>query len=64
MARYGTAKQYEQTILNSFKYGDPRDEQQGTPGIIIVMDKLLTGFDCPANTVLYLARSLKEHTLL
>jgi type I restriction enzyme R subunit len=25
---------------------------------------LLTGFDCPANTVLYLARSLKEHTLL
>jgi type I restriction enzyme R subunit len=64
MARYGTAKQYEQTILNSFKYGDPRDEQQGTPEIIIVVDKLLTGFDCPANTVLYLARSLKEHTLL
>jgi type I restriction enzyme R subunit len=29
-----------------------------------VVDKLLTGFDCPANTVLYLARSLKEHTLL
>jgi len=64
MARYGTAKQYEQTVLNSFKYGDPRDEQQGTPEIIIVVDKLLTGFDCPANTVLYLARSLKEHTLL
>jgi type I restriction enzyme R subunit len=64
MERYGTAKQYEQTALNSFKYGDPRDEQQGTPEIIIVVDKLLTGFDCPANTVLYLARSLKEHSLL
>jgi len=64
MDRYGTPKQYEQKILNSFKYGDPRDEHQGTPEIIIVVDKLLTGFDCPANTVLYLARSLKEHTLL
>ncbi len=28
------------------------------------MDKLLTGFDAPCNTVLYLARKLKEHTLL
>lgn len=64
MERYGTARQYEQTIINSFKYGDPRDEQQGTPEIIIVVSKLLTGFDCPADTVLYLARSLKEHTLL
>jgi type I restriction enzyme R subunit len=29
-----------------------------------VVDKLLTGFDAPCNTVLYLARKLKEHTLL
>jgi type I restriction enzyme R subunit len=29
-----------------------------------VVSKLLTGFDAPRNTVLYLARSLKEHTLL
>ena len=28
------------------------------------MDKLLTGFDAPCNTVLYLARKLKDHTLL
>lgn len=28
------------------------------------MDKLLTGFDAPRNVVLYIARSLKEHTLL
>jgi type I restriction enzyme R subunit len=29
-----------------------------------VVDKLLTGFDAPRNTVLYLTRKLKEHTLL
>jgi type I restriction enzyme R subunit len=29
-----------------------------------VVDKLLTGFDAPRNTVLYLCRTLKEHTLL
>lgn len=34
------------------------------PEIIIVVDKLLTGFDAPRNTVLYLDRDLKEHTLL
>ena len=34
------------------------------PEIIIVVDKLLTGFDAPRNTVLYLTRQLKDHTLL
>jgi type I restriction enzyme R subunit len=29
-----------------------------------VVDKLLTGFDAPRNTVLYLARRLKDHSLL
>src|SRR5690606_1432154 len=32
--------------------------------ILIVVDKLLTGFDAPRNTVLYLARRLKDHSLL
>jgi type I restriction enzyme R subunit len=32
--------------------------------MLIVVDKLLTGFDAPRNVVLYIARSLKEHTLL
>ena len=27
-------------------------------------DKLITGFDAPRNTVLYLCRKLREHTLL
>jgi type I restriction enzyme R subunit len=29
-----------------------------------VVDKLLTGFDAPRNTVLYIAKPLKEHTLM
>lgn len=51
------AEVYEKTIINSFK-------KQDNPEIIIVVDKLLTGFDAPRNTVLYVTRPLKEHTLL
>lgn len=57
MDRYGSEKQYNRQLINAFKHGD-------SPEIIIVVDKLLTGFDAPCNTVLYLARKLKEHTLL
>ena len=55
--RFGTEPNYNKQLINSFKHGD-------NPEIIIVVDKLLTGFDAPCNTVLYLARKLKEHTLL
>ena len=57
MDRFGSEKKYNQQLINAFKHGDH-------PEIIIVVDKLLTGFDAPCNTVLYLARKLKEHTLL
>ncbi|MCF8053091.1 MAG: HsdR family type I site-specific deoxyribonuclease, partial [Desulfobacterales bacterium] len=57
MDRYGSEKQYNKQLINAFKNTE-------SPEIIIVVDKLLTGFDAPRNTVLYLARSLKEHTLL
>ncbi len=57
MKRYGTEIQYLESIIESFKKSDE-------PEILIVIDKLLTGFDAPRNTVLYLCRSLKEHTLL
>lgn len=53
----GSSKKYEKHLINRFKY----DED---PEIIIVVDKLLTGFDAPRNSFLYLARSLREHTLL
>ena len=64
MDKYGTAKEYERQIINAFKFGDPTDAQLDAPEIIVVVDKLLTGFDCPPDTVLYLARLLREHTLL
>lgn len=57
MDKYGTQEKYEKSIINAFK-------KQDDPEIIIVVDKLLTGFDAPKNRVLYLTRSLKEHTLL
>jgi type I restriction enzyme R subunit len=57
MKRYGTEEVYTSTIINGFKDSDE-------PEILIVVSKLLTGFDAPRNTVLYLCRSLAEHTLL
>jgi type I restriction enzyme, R subunit len=57
MDRYGSEKKYNKQLVNAFKHGDD-------PEIIIVVDKLLTGFDAPCNSILYLARKLKEHTLL
>lgn len=57
MDEHGTAKKYETNLINRFKNSDD-------PEIIIVVDKLLTGFDEPRNTVMYIDRSLREHTLL
>nr|VFJ73208.1 MAG: type I restriction enzyme, R subunit [Candidatus Kentron sp. FW] len=55
--RYGSEAEYNQQIINCFKHGDH-------PEILIVVDKLQTGFDAPRNTVLYLTRTLRGHTLL
>jgi type I restriction enzyme R subunit len=57
MSRFGTEERYNESLTNRFK-GD------GDPQIIIVVSKLLTGFDAPANTVLYLDKKLTGHTLL
>ena len=57
MQRFGTEEQYQKSVIERFKKSDE-------PEILIVVDKLLTGFDAPRNTVLYITRSLKEHTLL
>jgi type I restriction enzyme R subunit len=57
MARHGSEEQYNKNVINAFKDGEH-------PEVILVVDKLLTGFDAPRNTVLYLTRQLKEHTLL
>ncbi len=57
MARYGSEDLYNKQIIAQFKHAD-------APEILIVVDKLITGFDAPRNTVLYLCRKLREHTLL
>lgn len=48
----------EKNLINDFKH-NPDGVQ-----ILIVVDKLLTGFDAPRNTFLYLAKQLKDHNLL
>jgi type I restriction enzyme, R subunit len=55
--KYGGEQEYNRSLINGFKIGEK-------PEIIIVVDKLLAGFDAPRNTVLYIARSLKGHSLL
>lgn len=49
---------YEKDVIESFK-----NNEEGVE-IVIVVDKLLTGFDAPRNTVLYLAKDLHDHGLL
>jgi type I restriction enzyme R subunit len=57
MEKHGNEKEYNRSLINAFKYGD-------RPEIIIVVDKLLSGFSAPRNKVLYLARRLNGHALL
>lgn len=54
---YGDSVKYEEHIKNEFVYGDEIE-------LIIVVDKLLTGFDAPRASVLYVDKPIKEHTLL
>ena len=57
MQRFKSESDYNKEIVDAFQTSEP-------PDLIIVVDKLLTGFDCPRNTVLYVDKSLKEHSLL
>jgi type I restriction enzyme R subunit len=57
MKRYGSEAEYTKQIINQFKHG-------ADPEVMIVVSKLLTGFDAPRNMVIYLCKELREHTLL
>lgn len=57
MDRYGGEEEYNRQVIENFK-------GSGDPEIMIVVSKLLTGFDAPRNTVLYVCKSLREHNLL
>jgi type I restriction enzyme R subunit len=48
----------EDQVVSEFK--DP----EGEPEVLVVVDKLITGFDAPVEQVLYLDKSIREHTLL
>lgn len=56
--QYRDLKSYEDSVVDSFKNNPDGVE------VIIVVDKLLTGFDAPRNTILYLAKDLHDHNLL
>ena len=51
------AETYEADVIERFS-------TNGAPDILIVVDKLLTGFDEPRNAVLYIDKHLKGHNLL
>lgn len=57
MDRYGNEENYEESIKDDFVNGDDLD-------LLIVVDKLLTGFDAPRATIMYIDKPMKEHTLL
>lgn len=58
VAVYGADPEvYEKQILNDFA-------TDGAPDLLIVVDKLLTGFDEPRNAVLYIDKPLKGHNLI
>ena len=50
-------EKYETNVIDDFG-------TDGAPDILIVVDKLLTGFDEPRNAVLYIDKHLKGHNLL
>lgn len=51
------AEAYEKQVVAEFGTDDG-------PDLLIVVDKLLTGFDEPRNTVLYIDKPLKGHSLI
>ncbi len=55
--RYGSETRYNRDIIADF------GKEEGVE-LLIVVDKLLVGFDEPRNTVLYLDKDLREHGLL
>ena len=57
MDEHGTPQKYQENLISRFK-------KQDIPELMIVVDKLLTGFDEPKVAVMYLDRNLKGHTLL
>jgi len=50
--------------LNRDKFEDDRGKWRAPLKILIVCDRLLTGFDAPVEQVMYLDKPLRDHNLL
>lgn len=57
MKQYGDEELYLEKVKDDFIEGEEIE-------LLIVVDKLLTGFDAPRAAVLYIDKELKEHNLL
>lgn len=57
MKRYGSEAAYNREVIADFARADGVE-------VLIVVDKLLVGFDEPRNTVLYIDKSLRDHAIL
>ena len=53
----GDPAEYERDVIEAFS-------TPGAPDLLIVVDKLLTGFDEPRNAVLYIDKPLRHHNLI
>lgn len=53
---FGSEEEYVKYVKDEFIHGDEID-------LLIVVDKLLTGFDAPRASTLYVDKQLKEHNL-
>jgi type I restriction enzyme R subunit len=77
LARFHYGKQKQDDLIDYFKltpnewegwnheaYGEDRSKWKPPLKILIVCDRLLTGFDAPIEQVMYLDKPLRDHNLL
>lgn len=77
LARFHYGKQKQDDLIDYFKltpkqweawnqdaYGDDHSKWRPPLKILIVCDRLLTGFDAPVEQVMYLDKPLRDHNLL
>jgi type I restriction enzyme R subunit len=77
LARFHYGKQKQDDLIDYFKltpkqweewnreaFGDDRSKWRPPLKILIVCDRLLTGFDAPVEQVMYLDKPLRDHNLL
>lgn len=77
MARFHYGKQKQDDLIDHFKltpkqweewnheaFGEDRSKWRPPLKILIVCDRLLTGFDAPVEQVMYLDKPLRDHNLL